>query len=243
MRVIEWYGMAWFFLYFIIGAGSLALLSYFFTFPSEIKRKSYHLMACGSIFVLLECFQHWYGAVIALIIFIAAVFVVVPIATKLFDLRSLSIQRGNSIVEILRQAVLFLVGMGIMITLIWGLSGAEHKIHIAIGMMALSFGDAAAAILGKRFGKRTLSLRIFDQKKTVEGSLAMLIFAFIAIFFLLFFFTELTFIFAFMFALILATLSAFVEAISVRGLDTILIPLVISLASLGLFLVKIKFVK
>ena len=196
-------------------------------------------MACGSVFVLLECFDHWYGAVIALAIFITAGFIVVPLAYRLLNLRSLSVQSGSSILEVLRQAALFLVSMAILITLIWGLIGEEYKLHIAIGMMALSFGDAAA-LVGKRFGKRKLKLRIFDRNKTIEASLAMFGFAFLVIFSLLLIFTDLPWILALISALILAASSAFVEAIAIRGLDTIVIPLVFSFTSLGLFLLNLQ---
>lgn len=243
MSVLDWYGVGWFFLYYIIGAGALALFSHFIKLPKEILRKSYHIMACGSIFVLLECFSHWYGAIAALVIFIAAVFIVVPLATRMLNLRSLSVQRGSSIVEVLRQAALFLVSMAVLITLIWGLIGAEYKVHIAIGITALSLGDAAAALVGKHLGKRKLRFRLFDRNKTVEGSLAMVGAAFLGIFALLLFFTELPLILVLISALILAVLSAFVEAIAVQGLDTIIIPLVISFSSLGLFIINLQLLK
>lgn len=234
MDYLDWAGVGWFFLYYVFGAGSLALLSSVVHLPKEVVRKGYHVMACGSVFVLLECFDHWFSAVIALAIFITAVFIAVPLAYRLFDLRSLSVQRGSSILEVLRQAALFLTSMAILITLIWGVLGEQYKPHIAIGMMALSLGDAAAALIGKRFGKRKLKSRIFDPNKTVEGSLAMFTFAFLAIFALLLIFTELPLLIIVVSSLVLAALSAFVEAIAIRGLDTIVIPLIISFSSLGL---------
>lgn len=240
MTTLDWYGVGWFFLYFILGAGTLALLSYFVKLPKEIVRKGYHVMACGSIFVLLELFPNWYGALIALAIFITVVFIVVPLATRFLKLQSLSVQRGSSIREVLRQAALFLSSMGILITLIWGLIGEEYKLHIAVGMMALSLGDAAAALIGKNFGKRKLRLKIFDKNKTVEGSLAMLAFAFLGIFYLLLTFTDLPWFLTLPSAIILAAIGAFVEAIAVRGLDTIMVPLVVSLTSLILFIINVR---
>ncbi len=243
MTNLDWYGVGWFFLYYILGAGTLALISHVVKLPKEIIRKGYHIMACGSVFVLLECFQNWYGALAALAIFTVAVFVIVPLAYRLFNLRSLSVQRGASIWEVLRQAALFILSMAILITVIWGLIGEEYKLHIAIGLMALSLGDAAAALVGKRFGKRKLRLRIFDRNKTMEGSLAMFACAFLAISSLLFFFTELPLTLLLLSALFLAALSAFVEAIAISGLDTILIPVVVSLASLGLFVLNLQLLK
>jgi hypothetical protein len=44
-------------------------------------------------------------------------------------------------------------------------------------------------------------------------------------------------------ALVLACLSAFLEAVAVHGLDTILIPLIIAFSSLGLFLLNLHVVQ
>lgn len=110
--------------------------------------------------------------------------------------------------------------MALLITLIWGLIGEQYKLHIAVGFMALSVEDDAAAIIGKRFGKRKLKLGIFDKNKTFEGSLTMAGFAFLPIFALLFFFTSLPLIFFLLSALVLVVLSSFVEAVALHGLDT-----------------------
>ena len=53
MSRLDWIGVVMFFIYFITGAGSLALISWLMAVPQEVIRKAYHLMACGSVFVLL----------------------------------------------------------------------------------------------------------------------------------------------------------------------------------------------
>jgi len=42
---------------------------------------------------------------------------------------------------------------------------------IAVGIVAMSYGDGFAALIGKRFGKHEYN--IFGETKTIEGSLAM----------------------------------------------------------------------
>ncbi|HHX02539.1 MAG TPA: hypothetical protein GX739_07735 [Firmicutes bacterium] len=242
MSTLDWIGVGMFFLYFITGAGSIALISLLMKVPKEIMRKAYHLMACGSVFVLLAYFDHWYGALAAIGLFFLAVFVVVPLGMRL-PLRKISIQRGGTIGEILYQAGLFGLGLAVLISLIWGLMGEEYKIHIAVGITALGLGDASAALIGKYFGKTKLRLKLFDRRKTIEGSLAMVGFAFIGIFLLLLLFTDIPVGLTFVSAVVLALLSAFLEAVAVHGLDTIIIPLVIAFSSLGLFVVNLNVVQ
>ena len=68
-----------------------------------------------------------------------------------------------------RGALTFVAGMT--------LSSALFEKHIALVCMALiTVGDAAAALLGGYFGKRSL---VFNLDKTVEGSLGFLIFGFL----------------------------------------------------------------
>ena len=121
--------------------------------------------------------------------------------------------------------------------------GEEYKIHIAVGITALGLGDASAALIGKYFGKTKLRLKLFDRRKTIEGSLAMVGFAFIGIFLLLLLFTDIPVGLTFVSAVVLALLSAFLEAVAVHGLDTIIIPLVIAFSSLGLFVVNLNVVQ
>ena len=159
------------------------------------------------------------------------VLAVVPLGMVL-PVRRISIQRGGTVGEILYQAGLFALGLAVLISLIWGLVGEEYKIHIAVGITALGLGDASAALIGKYFGKTKLRLKLFDRRKTIEGSLAMTGFAFIGIFVLLLLFTDIHIGLTLATALVLACLSAFLEAVAVHGLDTILIPLIIAFSSL-----------
>jgi phytol kinase len=235
----DWIGVGLFFLYFIIGAGVIAVISSLIKIPQEFRRKAYHLMACGSILVLLWHFDNWYGALTAIGLFLVAVYAVVPAAMRLFSFKHITVQRGGSIKELLYQASVFLLTLGLLIAVIWGLIGEEHKLHILIGVTALSLGDAAAALIGRHFGKNKLRFKLFDPNKTVEGSLGMIGFAFIGIFTLLLVYTDLSIGTAFFSALLLAIVSAIVEAAAVHGSDTVLIPVIVSFASLGLlFLVS-----
>ena len=97
-------------------------------------------MACGSVFILLAYFEHWYGALAAVGLFFLTVFTVVPLFMRLPPpIRRISIQRGGTIGEVLYQAGLFALGL-VVISLIWGLLGEEYKIHIAVESPPLGWG-------------------------------------------------------------------------------------------------------
>ncbi|MEM2889938.1 MAG: hypothetical protein QW358_01130, partial [Candidatus Hadarchaeum sp.] len=47
----------------------------------------------------------------------------------------------------------------------------EHLWVVGVGILAMSYGDGFASIIGVRFGRH--SFQIFRDKKSLEGSLAM----------------------------------------------------------------------
>jgi phytol kinase len=62
-----------------------------------------------------------------------------------------------------------LPGMGTFAT-----EGLTARLPIVSGIMALAWGDAAASIFGRRYGRRRY--RIFDSHRSLEGTLAFLFF-------------------------------------------------------------------
>ena len=97
---------------------------------------------------------------------------------------------------------------------------------IAAGILPMAYGDAAASIVGERFGKKKYSL---VAQKSLEGSAAMFVFSFISVAASMFFFS-----FLYHFALIdkiVAALAASavataVEAFSPMGFDNLTVPVV-----------------
>lgn len=232
MEVFEWKGFLLFLGYYIVTAGTIAILSHIAPKGKELARKGYHLMACFSALILVFAFENWLSAITTLLVFAGLVYLVLPIANLIPALKKLSIQRYGKFREVLKQAGFFFITLGLLITIIWGLLGSDYKIHIIVGIIVLGLGDAAAALIGKRFGKKKFKLRLFDAKKTLEGSSAMAIAAFIGAFLVLIIFTDTHILLAFFSAIFIALLSAFVEATCTAGLDTIFIPLVISFISI-----------
>lgn len=97
---------------------------------------------------------------------------------------------------------------------------------IAAGVLPMAYGDAFAALIGEKYGKRRY--RIF-AKKSLEGTLAMFLASFISLAFSLLFFSVL-YSFSISNALLAALGAAFVaalaESLSPLGVDNITVPLI-----------------
>jgi phytol kinase len=108
------------------------------------------------------------------------------------------------------------------------------KAMMVAALMPLTWGDAFAAIIGRRWGRRQYS--IAGATRSLEGSLAMFAFSFVSVLLVFLWMGPLggaDVLWAGVFALVTAAAATLVEAISVRGLDNLLVPAV-SLVSLWL---------
>ncbi len=194
--------------------------------PRELARKLHHIFYGLSIFILVEGFETWYLAALA-----AATLVAVAYPALFFWLerqpffqRSFA-QRSGEQGEFRRQLLLVQLSFALLLALTWGLLGHEHRYLAVAAVMAWTFGDAAAALFGKAFGKRKIHHELVDSGKTHEGSGAMTAFAFAALFITLCWFGGVPWWAAAVAGLLVAPLSAAVELISPAGTDTLSVPL------------------
>ena len=138
--------------------------------------------------------------------------------------------------EILRMINAYYLIMVILVLVFYGLGGEESKYLVITSILSWGLGDALAAIIGIRFGKNKLNMNFVDENKTIEGSLAMLITSFIACLVTLIIFKHYP-IWKYVVAPILVAISlTYIEAISKKGVDNILCPLVASIILLVLSL-------
>ena len=114
------------------------------------------------------------------------------------------------------------------------LLSAGDPITFCIPMLILALADSGAALIGKRYG--TLRYAAGDGEKSVEGSAAFLIVAFLSTQVPLLLFTNTGRSESMVIALTLALLVMLLEAIAWRGLDNLFIPL-------GAFLLLKTFLK
>jgi phytol kinase len=105
------------------------------------------------------------------------------------------------------------------------------KIAIAVGMMALAWGDGMAAAVGSKYGKNKYN--IYGQHRSFEGSAAALVFSLLAIVVVFLVYGHMTLFGAILRALPLATATAVIEGVSYGDLDNLFIPF--SIAALSHF--------
>ena len=102
----------------------------------------------------------------------------------------------------------------------------DNMVVIAIGILAMSYGDGFASIIGSKFGKRKFN--IFGDEKSYIGSFSMFVFTLITmIVAVLFYEISLTFQ-HFMFLSLIALVGAVIEGITPRGFDNLSVPFVMS---------------
>jgi phytol kinase len=193
--------------------------------PKELVRKTQHIAYAMSIFLLLNLFSTWYiaiGAAFSLVVLgypVLTLFEKSPLYMKVLVARS---PRGG---ELRRQLIYVQLSFALLIFIFWGLLGENYKFIIAGAVMAWGFGDAAAALVGKAFGKHRFIHRLIEGAKTREGTLAMVGAAAAALFLTLVFYAGLPWYASLSAALLVAPFSGLVELFSKHGTDTLTVPM------------------
>jgi dolichol kinase len=100
----------------------------------------------------------------------------------------------------------------------------DHREIIAMGILAMSYGDGLASLIGIKYGKRKYT--VFKDTKSYVGSLAMFLCTFLLLVIAVVFYTEplTTRAVAYMFCM--AGVATVVEGITPLGLDNLSVPFV-----------------
>lgn len=125
-------------------------------------------------------------------------------------------ERGNL------GTVYFPISFALIIYFLW-----SRRHLVVASLMPMTWGDALAAILGRHYGKYEYSIRGFIR--SLEGSLTMFLFSWLATFLALLFFPPLGWQLSLLYSLIVAVLATVVEAVSIWHLDNLTVPLVSAL--------------
>lgn len=207
-------------IYFIICASCALIIRRFTRVPEEIYRKLLHIIVVCSAPVLLYTFSSWQNAVLASIFFAAIIYPVLSLAEHLKCYSNILAERNRG--EIKRSLIAVFAMFTVIITICWGMIGAKY-LAIAV-ILGWGLGDATAALVGKKFGKRHFKWKFVDNKKTYEGTLAMFVVSFISIISILILNSVLPWHGYIPAALISAGAGSFVELSTKNGLDTITCP-------------------
>ena len=103
------------------------------------------------------------------------------------------------------------------------------KYLVIASVFAWGFGDAAAALVGKRFGQYYIEGKLVEGKKSLEGTFAMFVVSFISVFIILIAYSSLNWYSYLLIAIITAAVSAVVELYTKGGMDTLTCPLAAAL--------------
>ncbi|MGI6238152.1 MAG: diacylglycerol/polyprenol kinase family protein [Christensenellales bacterium] len=163
--------------YFAVCASCAILIRRKFAVPQELFRKLLHMILLCSLLVWVYAFRTWQMSAAAAALFTALVYPLLTFAQRYKGYSELLVERGRG--EIRRSLVIVFFMFSLLIVICWGWLG-ERWLALACAY-AWGFGDAAAALVGKRFGKHGLKGRFIEGRKSVEGTAAMFLVSFAAV--------------------------------------------------------------
>jgi dolichol kinase len=179
----------------------------------EFSRKFLHIMV-GNVAFLLPIFQtSWIMAFIAAGPFILFTFLMSPY-TPIKSIKGRTSAAGHSM-----GLVYYSITWTILAYLFF-----DNMVIIAIGILAMSYGDGFASIIGLHFGKKKYN--IFGDQKSYIGSFAMFIFTFITIVVALIYYNISISSNILIVLLGIAFIAALVEGLTPKGLDNLSVPFV-----------------
>ncbi len=207
--------------YFFVLAALAVIMKQFVQVPKEVFRKMLHMILLGSVLAWTYGFETWWIAVGALFVFLLVVFPILHLAEKVPGYSELLVERKQG--EIKRSLIAVCVMLASLITACWGLFGQRYLVLAAVAAWGL--GDAAAALVGKRFGKHYIEGKLVEGRKSREGTLAMFVVSFISVLIVLLAQGSLKWHGYILIALVTAAVTSFVELYTKGGMDTLTCPL------------------
>lgn len=103
----------------------------------------------------------------------------------------------------------------------------ENKLVIAIGILAMSYGDGFASLIGSKFGK--IKFEIWGNYKSMLGSFSMFIFSYITFIIAIMFYNFSINSNVLIFLLFIALSGMIIELITPKGFDNLSVPFITSI--------------
>ena len=164
-------------LYFVIAASTAIACRFLIKIPNEVFRKILHCILLGSLLIFVFGFSDWWVSALASLGFAIAVYPVLVFFERYETFSRLTTERKKG--ELKNSLLLVFSMFAVVIAICWGWLNDKYLVLAAI--YAWGFGDAAAALVGTRFGKHKITWKHVDNKKSIEGSMAMFITSFISV--------------------------------------------------------------
>ncbi|MBW4560603.1 MAG: phosphatidate cytidylyltransferase [Mojavia pulchra JT2-VF2] len=195
-----------------------------FHIKPNLTRKVIHVGAGMWVFGVLLLFNHWEIGILPFITFIGVNYL-------LYRYRVIGAMDTE---DSSPGTVYFAISVTLLFGLLWRPSGPVDSVPIAVaGVMAMTWGDALAALIGRRFGQH--KYQVGNSVRSWEGSLAMFLASTTVIFLVLLLLPDSSLsplavsfgvdkaILAAVFSGVFATLA---EGVSPHGTDNLSVPLV-----------------
>ena len=192
--------------------------------PREAFRKLLHAVAFSSGVVLAYSAESWQAAACASALFAVVVYPVLALAERWGGYAGVFNERRAGEVK---MSLLLLFGMSaVVIAVCWGFAGQRELVPAVL--FTWGFGDAAAGLVGKRFGKHRTGLPFADPNKTWEGSASFAVVALVACCATLVVAGGQPLAAALWRSAVAAILGAAAELVSRNGNDTVIVPAVLT---------------
>jgi len=174
----------------------------------EFTRKFVHIGVGMVAFLLVWLFQTWQWAILPPLAFIVINYI--SYRRQIFAGMETG-ERGQL------GTVYFPISFAVLIPLFWSFPAL-----LVASLMPMTWGDAFAAIIGKRWGAHQFT--VLGQTRSLEGSLAMFAFSFIATLITLLVFAQ-PIGTSLVLALLVSLVVTIIEAVSPFGIDNLTVPL------------------
>ena len=204
----------------VIGEGLRRL----FGVKPDLTRKLIHIGAGMWVFGVLLLFNHWEIGIIPFASFIRLNY----LFYRYRIIGAMDTQDSSP------GTVYFAISVTLLFGLLWRPDGPVDSVAIAVaGIMAMTWGDALAALIGRRFGQH--KYKVGNSVRSWEGSAAMFVASTVAIFLVLLLLPgsslsplakPFSLAWALLTAVITATFATLAEAVSPHGTDNLSVPLV-----------------
>jgi phytol kinase len=158
-------GVSFLWIFLAVGVGELARRAG--NYPPDVTRKIIHVgVGMWALPTALLFRSPWWAALCP------AVFMILNAVSYRFRLMDVIEEEGEGSAG----TVYFPVSFVLLILILWPLDGRAASVA---GLYAMGFGDAAASIFGRRFGRHRYT--IGGVQKSWEGTAAMFLFSFVFI--------------------------------------------------------------
>ncbi len=204
----------------IIGEGLRRLLG----IKPDLTRKVIHIGAGMWVFGVLLLFNRWEIGIIPFATFIGLNY----LFYRYRFIGAMDTEDSSP------GTVYFAISVTLLFGLLWRPDGPVDSVAIAVAaIMAMTWGDALAALIGRRFGQH--KYQVGNSVRSWEGSAAMFVASTVVIFLVLLFLpgsslsplaTPLGLEWALLTSVVTATFATLAEAVSPHGTDNLTVPLV-----------------